>query len=182
MTPDPVQGTPWSSYHHAQALQWAAEHMNWILNQEAGQPIPDELRMFGSFVSAAILRAFSAELQLKALHEEEFGRPGDQTHDLGELFQGLRPETRTKLDGIYRVLVGAGLPDQDSRKSIERVFRDHSRDFETWRYIYENPGGASLDLRDLNYAIMALDQYHQARLSPTDDGADVAADRSSASR
>lgn len=166
-----TEGTPYSLYHHAQALQWATEHMAGILNQEAKQPTPEALKVIGSFMASAILRAFAAELHLKALYEQELGRQPDHTHDLEKLFHELPEKTRTTLDGIFRVLVSLSVRNYDPGKTIEQVLREHSRDFETWRYIYENPDGASLDLQYLNFAITAIDQYHQNRLTAITDGA-----------
>lgn len=159
MTAHALQNQEESSYslvHHAKAMRQAYWELNLSLNAEARKTHPEYPKLLGNLMGAIVLRAFAAELQLKALSELETGTPG-RGHDLHKLFRQLSKHTRTEIERGFLDVVPVLVTNPDTSITAEQVYRRHRKDFENWRYIYEVPGSMSIEWAYLDCAITAIE-------------------------
>lgn len=151
--------------HHALALRWAARHMTTVLEVVAKESNPEPLQAFGSFMARVILAALAAEVALKALCRLESGEQPEHIHDLHRLFLGLSEETRRRLEIRFQGIRAVQGPRRETAKTLAQVLYDHRHDFEQWRYVYEDAGGSSVELLDLDPAIEAMHQEHASKVA-----------------
>ena len=140
----------------ARSLLWAASHMQDLLNVSAKVPNPDPLQSTGCFFSAILLRAFAAEVALKAMHNKETGKQAQKEHDLSILFYGLKPSTQQSLDQRFQRIRKLKAGYDGRSQSIGQVINDHKDDFVQWRYIFERQGSSNIELQSLEPAVEAI--------------------------
>ena len=150
---------------HALALRWAARHMTTVLEVVVKEPNPDPLQAVGSLMARVILAALAAEVALKALCKLESGEQPEPIHDLDRLFSGLSEETQRRLDLRFQGIRAARGPRHQAAKTLAQVLYEHRHDFERWRYVYEDAGGSSVELLDLDPAIEAMHQEYASKVA-----------------
>ena len=118
--------------------------MNQLTSRGTMQP-GAELKLYGYFLSVAVLRALAAECMLKAIACARTGSFEHQ-HNLSQLYEAL--------DGPAKGFIER-LADSHGVASPKRVLKRHRNDFLEWRY----PTGTSrrTDLLDLDRVLEVLD-------------------------
>ena len=108
-----------------------------------------EAKLFGYFLSVAVLRALAAECMLKAIACARTGSFEHQ-HNLSHLYEAL--------DGAAKGFIER-LADSHGVASPKRVLKRHRNDFVEWRY----PTGTSrrTDLLDLDRVLEVLDSAYR---------------------
>ena len=145
----------------ARSLLWAARHMQDLLNVSVKVPNPDPVQATGCFFSAILLRAFAAEVALKAMYTKETGKAPQWEHNLSIPFCGLKPSTQRSLDQRFQRIRKLKAGYDGRSQSIEQVINDHKDDFVHWRYIFERQGPSNVDLLTLEPAVEAvIEEYN----------------------
>lgn len=87
----------------------------------------------GCRLSSTILSSFTAELLLKYKITEE-GNKFHETHDLSELYDKLKQESKSSIENEYRRLT-SNMKLHSEYNNVESVYFTSKDDFLKWRYI-----------------------------------------------
>ena len=135
----------------ARSLQCLVEELN--QRQKSSQPGP--LLFQGKFVAIPVLLAFATEIALKALQCLERRAKPDYGHDLLKLFDGLKPETQTRLAKRLPEVPYPMAGPSPNQSRVRMTLDLHRKKFEQWRYLYEKPAGM-FDVSEINDVLTAL--------------------------
>jgi hypothetical protein len=112
-----------------------------ILNKTKRFPEPefDDLREHEHVGVEPMLLALAMELALKAWFVFDYDNPEPaKSHDLIKLFEGLKPESREKLDTEFKASVAPYHPNWAYIDySIRHILHQHKDAFLDWRYLHE---------------------------------------------
>ena len=139
-------------FARARGFRITANNLQAIMSRltSAGTVQPGtEAKLFGYFLSVAVLRGLSAECMLKAIGFRQSGS-FERTHNLSKLYQAL--------DGKAKEYIKR-LADSHGVASPKRVLKRHRNDFVEWRY----PAGTSQSttLLDLDKVLEVLETAYR---------------------
>ena len=144
----------------ANSLLWAATHLQDLLDKAVQTGDHNSVDFTGCFFGAIVLKAFAAELALKALYWRESGRSPEQKHDLHHLFSKLEPSTQDSLERRFQRIWATKEGYDGQPLTMSQVLENHKDDFVRWRYIYEREGFNRVELIRLEPAVEAvIDEY-----------------------
>ena len=153
----------------AKGIHLAASH----LDRQLAMPgiATKQLEVFGFGVSSIFLRAFAAEVALKALYMQETGSDPDHTHDLLSLFEDLKSTTQTSVEQRFERIRNDKIANgsySGETAPLRQVLANHKNDFLEWRYLHEKLGvGANTQPLVLNSVIEAAIEEYATRASST---------------
>ena len=91
----------------------------------------------GTTIAVPVLLSLAVEIGLKAWHRREGNPAPVKTHDLLELFDGLREDTRRRLEDKMPEVPGP-IPDWPAYPGIRNALRQNKDIFTEWRYAHEH--------------------------------------------
>ena len=149
----------------AKGIHVAARHLDGQLAMPGIEN--NQLEVLGFGVSSIVLRAFAAELALKALYMQETGDDPERTHNLLSLFKRLEGATQTsveqRFERIRRQKIASGIYSGETDPLLQ-VLTNHKDDFVEWRYLQEKMGvGANTRPLVLNSVIEAAVEEYVSR-------------------
>ena len=122
----------------------------------------DPETVVGYGVSSVMLRAFAAELAIKAMYVKETNKKHPHGHDLESLFSKLKVSTQRSIEKRFQRIQASKWSGTAVGKSLPTILSEHKQDFPDWRYLHENKN-LHAEVLALNPVIEAIVEEYDSR-------------------
>lgn len=122
----------------------------------------DPEAVVGYGVSSVMLRAFAAELAIKAMHVKENNRDHPHGHDLESLFGKLKVSTQRSIETRFQRIQASRWSRTAVGRSLPAILSEHKGDFPDWRYLHEKEN-LHAEVLALNPVIEAIVEEYDSR-------------------
>ena len=131
----------------------------------------DPLLSRGMYLAEPILLSLAIEMALKAWQRRERQGTPDRSHDLSQLFEGLKKNKKKRLEAKMPPLLDPWTR-WPIREGLRELLCSHRDAFIKWRYSYEADEEGSLfktfETSAIHQALTVLiDAYHERESGPT---------------
>ena len=145
------------------SMIWTAKSLQRVvkeLERDGSEPTRSEVLLFeGTFAAIPVLLSLATEIALKAWQCREQDGKHDRGHDLLKLFDGLKEDTRRRLEAKMQdvPLPGADLTKFPwIRKGLHEALRLNRNAFVDWRYLHEARTGRVFETAAIKQALTVI--------------------------